>query len=188
VTADSRILTPGVLIDRDGTLNQDLGYVWRWEDFRWLEGAPEALLALKKAGLAIAVVTNQSGVARGLYREEDVSLLHERVNQDLFERVGVRIDAFYFCPHLPMAGCQCRKPSPFMLRKAAEDLGLELSRSYMVGDKLLDYQAGVNAGVRLSVLVRTGYGQGQEASLPAGAVVSDNLAEAARLIVSDAGF
>jgi D-glycero-D-manno-heptose 1,7-bisphosphate phosphatase len=185
VTAETRILSPGVLIDRDGTLNRDVGYVGHWEDFRWLDGAPEALLSLKKAGLPIAVITNQSGVAKGFYLEEDVSRLHERVNQDLFSRVQVKIDGFYVCPHHPRDGCQCRKPSPFMLRKAAEDLGLDLSRSYMVGDKLLDYQAGINAGVRLSLLVRTGYGQGQEALLPAGAVVADDVAEAARLILSD---
>lgn len=178
-------LAAGVLIDRDGTLNHDRGYLWRWEEFQWIQGAPEALASLKKAGFKLAAVTNQSGVARGVYKESDVIALHSKINEDLLKRFGIEIDAWYFCPHHPQHGCQCRKPSPGMLLEAAKDLGLDLSRSYMIGDKVLDYMAGVNAGVRLSVLVRTGYGRDDEGNLPKGALVVDDIGAAAALIIND---
>ena len=177
--------SPGVLIDRDGTLNRDRGYTWRWEDFEWIEGAPEALLSLRKAGLKLAAVTNQSGVARGIYKEADVRALHARADQFLQERLGLALDGWYFCPHLPGAGCQCRKPSPGMLRRAAADLGIDLSRSYMVGDKAMDFMAGLGAGVKMSILVRTGYGAAEEALIPEGAAVCDDFPAAARMILDD---
>jgi D-glycero-D-manno-heptose 1,7-bisphosphate phosphatase len=172
-------------LDRDGTLNHDVGFLWRWEDFRWIDGAPEALARLKAAGLRIAVVTNQSGVARGHYSESDVLALHRRIDSDLLERHGFAIDGWYFCPHMPDAGCACRKPSPGMLRKAAADLGLDLNRSYMAGDKIIDQLAGLNAGVRLSVLVRSGPEPAETDHPPERAPVADDLAAAAELILAD---
>jgi D-glycero-D-manno-heptose 1,7-bisphosphate phosphatase len=183
--APERKLAPGVLLDRDGTLNHDKGFVWRWSDFEWLEGAHEALARLKGAGLRLAAVTNQSGVARGLYGEADVRALHDRIDLDLIDRHGFKLDGWYYCPHMPDAGCECRKPGPGMLRRAAAELGIDLSRSYMVGDKLMDYLAGTAAGVRMSVLVLTGHGEGERPKLPAGAVVAGSLAEAAGLILAD---
>jgi D-glycero-D-manno-heptose 1,7-bisphosphate phosphatase len=142
-------LWPAIILDRDGVLNEDLGYVHRWADWRWLPGAKEALIALKKFGFKLAVATNQSGVARGLYEEKDVLALHDRVNEDLAES-GVAIDGFYYCPHHPYFGeirkCACRKPAPGLLFEAAKDLSLNLARSYFVGDSAADVIAGFAAG------------------------------------------
>ncbi|MDR1051311.1 MAG: HAD family hydrolase [Deltaproteobacteria bacterium] len=182
---DGRALRPAVFLDRDGTINRDIGYLYRHEDFVWIDGAPGALARLQKAGLALVVVSNQSGVARGLYGQEDVRELHRRINLDLRQNHGAGIDAWYFCPHLPDAGCPCRKPSPGMLLSAAEDLGLDLSRSYMVGDKELDVGAGLAAGVRFPVLVRAAYGLEAQGRLPAGVPVADDLPGAAELILKD---
>ncbi|MDR1111184.1 MAG: D-glycero-beta-D-manno-heptose 1,7-bisphosphate 7-phosphatase [Deltaproteobacteria bacterium] len=177
---------PAVFIDRDGTLNHDSGYLYKFEDFRWIEGVPEALSRLKAAGLALAVVTNQSGVARGIYSLADVRLIHERIDQDLRARQGMALDGWYFCPHHPDRGqCQCRKPAPGLLLAAAADLGLDIARSYMVGDKSLDVQAGLAAGVRLAILVLTGYGPQARKNLPEGTMVADSFPQAAELILSD---
>jgi D-glycero-D-manno-heptose 1,7-bisphosphate phosphatase len=177
-----------VLVDRDGTLNRDRGFLWRWSDFEWIEGVPEALASLRAAGFVLAAVTNQSGVARGRYTEADVAALHARIDLDLAGRIGSGLDGWYFCPHLPDAGCRCRKPSPGMLEAAARDLGLDLAASFMVGDKTLDVLAGLNAGVGRSILVRTGYGAADAAAVPAGVeVVDDFPAAAARVIALAAG-
>ncbi|MDR3155039.1 MAG: HAD family hydrolase [Deltaproteobacteria bacterium] len=173
---------PAVFLDRDGTLNLDRGYAWRWEDFEWLPGAVEALRLLQGQGLFVAVVTNQAGVARGLYRAEDVAALHRRVAADL-ERRGLAPPPFYHCPHHPdfTGPCGCRKPAPGMLLQAAADHGLDLSRSFMVGDKLSDLGAGLAAGC-VSILVRTGYGAGI-AALPPTALEAPDVLEASRLIL-----
>jgi len=168
-------LIPAVFLDRDGTLNRDKGYVHLWADWEWLPGAKEALALL--TGYKLVVVTNQAGVAKGLYSEEAVRELHARVNQDL----PAPLDAFYHCPHHPdfSGPCACRKPAPGLLTRAAAELGLDLARSFMVGDKLSDAAAGRAAGCR-SILVRTGHGRDLEA--PPGLATAENLLAAARLI------
>ncbi|MDR1545325.1 MAG: D-glycero-beta-D-manno-heptose 1,7-bisphosphate 7-phosphatase [Deltaproteobacteria bacterium] len=177
---------PAVLMDRDGTINHDVGYLWRWEDFRWIAGAPEALAALSRAGFALAVITNQSGVARGFYRDEDVLALHRSIQADLKARAGVDLDGWYHCPHLPDA-CSCRKPKPGLIERAASELGLDLSASYMIGDKAADAQAGLNAGVHRTILVRTGCGRQEEAERPPQTAAVDDLTAAAALILAEAG-
>ncbi|MDR2367390.1 MAG: D-glycero-beta-D-manno-heptose 1,7-bisphosphate 7-phosphatase [Deltaproteobacteria bacterium] len=177
---------PAVFIDRDGTLNRDNYYMYRFEDFRWIDGVPEALGRLKRAGLALAVVTNQSGINRNYYTERDVLELHRAIDQDLMAREGVTIDGWYHCPHNPnVEKCACRKPAPGMLLAAARDLSLDPARSYMVGDKLIDLQAGLAAGVRLPILVLTGYGQAERDRAPQGTVIRDDFPGAADYILKD---
>ncbi|MDR0622674.1 MAG: D-glycero-beta-D-manno-heptose 1,7-bisphosphate 7-phosphatase [Deltaproteobacteria bacterium] len=177
---------PAVFIDRDGTLNRDNSYVWKFADFIWLDGVPEALARLKRAGLILAVITNQSGINRGYYTAADVLALHRAVDRDLLERVGVTIDGWYHCPHIPQVeSCQCRKPKPGMILAAARDLSLDTARSYMVGDKTLDVLAGLAAGVKRSMLVRTGYGQSESRLVPQDTLVFDDFPRAADFILQD---
>lgn len=146
-------LRPAAFIDRDGVLNADLGYVSRVEDFHWLPGAVAALGRLQQAGHALVVVTNQSGIARGLYTQEDFDRLTAHMRVDLLTR-GIALDGVYACPHLPDAtvaayrsDCNCRKPKPGLIVQAIADLGLAPERSSLFGDKASDIAAGRAAGV-----------------------------------------
>ena len=148
-----------VFLDRDGVLNHDRGYVSRPEDFLWLPGAIEGLRALKEGGWRLIVVTNQSGIARGLYGPAEYDNLTSWMHADLAMQ-GVSLDGVYHCPHLPDAPlaawcrqCDCRKPAPGMLRRAARDLELDLSQCVMVGDKPSDIAAGRAAGVAACIRI-----------------------------------
>lgn len=152
-----------VFLDRDGTINEEVHYLHRPEDLRLLPGAAEAIRMLKEAGFTLIVITNQAGVARGYYTCGDVEALHVYMNKQLQKEGGV-IDAFYYCPHHPLHGigeykvvCHCRKPDIGMFEMAEKDFAVDKSRSYMIGDKELDIEAGHNYGVE-SILVGTGYG------------------------------
>jgi len=173
-------LRRAVFLDRDGTINVEKDYLYRCEDFAFLPGVDAAIRRLKEAGFVVVVTTNQSGVARGYYSEEDVRRLHEHLQQ-LLRQQRTEVDAFYFCPHHPTAGlgayrrdCDCRKGSPGMLLQAAKEHALDLSRSFMVGDKCADVEAGERAGCT-PLLVRTGYGRTDEkkVALPASQIVDD---------------
>jgi D-glycero-D-manno-heptose 1,7-bisphosphate phosphatase len=153
---------PAVFLDRDGTLIEDAHFLARPEQVWLLPGAVAAVARLNRRGTPVVVVTNQSGVARGLFPEAAVHAVHAHLSRLLAEH-GARIDAFYHCPHHPKAAvaayrlaCACRKPRPGMLVAAARDLGLDLARSWMIGDKPDDAGAGAAAGCR-AVLVRTGH-------------------------------
>ncbi len=181
-------MAKAVFLDRDGTINIELEFLHRPEDFVFIPGAPQAIRLFNDAGFVVIVVTNQSGIARGYYDEAAVHRLHNHVDAEL-ARFGARVDAYYFCPHHPEYGigdygkeCECRKPKPGMLFRAAADFSLNLAESYMIGDKLLDVQAGLNAGCR-SLLVSTGYGAEAAAGLPEGIPVYDDLLAAARAII-----
>lgn len=149
-----------VFADRDGTLVIERGYLSDPDDLELLPGVPEAIHSLRAAGLAVVVVSNQSGVGRGLFPLSRVYQAMARLRH-ILRAHGAELDAIYFCPHRPEAGCDCRKPGIGLLLRAAEDLQLSLARSAFVGDKLLDVQTGHNAGA-LGVLVRTGYGRDEE--------------------------
>jgi D-glycero-D-manno-heptose 1,7-bisphosphate phosphatase len=146
---------PALFLDRDGVLNEDPGYVHRWEDFRWIPGARAAVAAFNRAGWWVFVVTNQSGVGRGYYGEDDVVALHAKMSEAL-ARDDARIDAFYYCPQHPEAQVEAyrhpdppdRKPNPGMLLRAIREWPVDLSRSIMVGDKDADMEAARRAGVR----------------------------------------
>jgi len=149
-----------VFLDRDGTLNVEKEYLYRCEDWEWIPGAVAAIRAFNRLGLLTVVITNQAGIGRRYYQESDVATLHAHV-QALLAREDARIDAFFHCPHRPatdgQAPCACRKPAPGLLLRAQRELDLDLSRSFLIGDKAIDVQAGRTVGVP-SILVATGYG------------------------------
>jgi D-glycero-D-manno-heptose 1,7-bisphosphate phosphatase len=151
-----------IFLDRDGVINKDHGYVHTVDDFEYIEGVFDACLALKKMGFKLVVVTNQSGIARGLYSEDDFHRLTEWMDWNFADK-GVDLDGIYYCPHHSEKGlgeyrqdCDCRKPKPGMLNSAAQFLKLDLSQSVMVGDKADDMKAAKAAGVPIRILVRTG--------------------------------
>lgn len=168
-----------VFLDRDGTINVDVGYAHRIDQWQWIQGSREAILRLKAAGYLVVVVTNQSGIARGMYGAADVEALHAFANHQL----GGAVDAFYYCRHDDADACDCRKPQPGMLRAGAKDLGIDLAQSWMVGDKAIDVAAGIAAGARgLRVL------SGMEVDIAAGETlgvdVFSNLATAVDRILA----
>jgi D-glycero-D-manno-heptose 1,7-bisphosphate phosphatase len=175
-----------VFIDRDGTINVEKEYLYLPGDFEFIPGAAKAIQLLNGAGFLVVVVTNQSGVARGYYTEEDVHLLHRYAAAQL-EHSGSRVDAWFYCPHHPSGRgsyalpCRCRKPQPGMLLEAARRFEIDLDSSIMIGDKLVDVEAGRAAGCR-AILVRTGYGRDEEKRLPADIEVCDDLLAAAELV------
>ena len=157
---------PGVFLDRDGTICEEVGYVNHVSRCALLPGSAEAIRLLNGAGLAVAVVTNQAGVARGYFDEGLILAVHDRL-RSLLAVERARIDGIYYCAHHPTAGeppyrmdCECRKPKAGLLRRAAAELGLDLARSYLVGDSSRDILAAAAAGVT-PVLVLTGYGRGE---------------------------
>lgn len=178
-------LNKAIFLDRDGTINVEKDYLINPADLVLLPGAGEALRRGQEAGFLLIVVTNQSGVARGYFTASAVEDLHDHLQNELFS-FGVRIDAFYLCPHHPEHGdgpCHCRKGEPGMLLQAARDHRIDLAASWMIGDKLSDVEAGINAGCR-SILVRSGYGVLAEQGLPPSSLVADSLTEAIELILA----
>jgi len=170
---------PAVFLDRDGVINRRLpgDYVRRWEDFEFLRGARAGLRLLREAGLLLVVITNQRGIGRGLMSEADLAAVHERM-QAALARAGAAVDAIFHCPHDSAAGCDCRKPRPGMIEAARRRFGVDLARSWVVGDSLTDLEAGRAAGVRGILVVPRG---GQH---PPGVTTAGSLLAAARAIVS----
>src|SRR6266850_2579023 len=146
-----------VFLDRDGTIMEDSNYVGDIERVVLIPSAPAALKRLREAGYKLFVVTNQSGVGRGYFTREAVEAIHAHLDE-YFGRTGVRFDRYYVCPHHPEDNCDCRKPKPKFLLDAAREYGLDLARSFMVGDRPTDIQAGVSAGTK-TILVLTGAGR-----------------------------
>jgi D-glycero-D-manno-heptose 1,7-bisphosphate phosphatase len=168
-----------VFLDRDGTLMEDTGYVRRADDVHLYADAREALAELKAAGFKLVIVTNQSGIGRGIFSDAEYRAVHK----ELLRQLGAGlIDATYFCPDHPDHATERRKPAPGMLLEAARDHGLDLARSFMVGDKAADVEAGRRAGVAGSILVRTGVGEADAARAGAD-VMADNLSAAAAWIL-----
>ena len=154
-----------VFLDRDGTLDEDVGYMHTQEQFSWVPGARDALCLFKKEGYLLIVLSNQSGVARGYFTEADVLAIHQYMQEQLRQSCGIEIDAFYYCPHHPEGtvdgyrqACACRKPGTGMFERAAAELSLDPERSFVIGDNVTDILPGVRLGCR-TILVRTGYGQ-----------------------------
>lgn len=186
---------PAVFIDRDGTLNEDVGYPGRPDQVRIFERSYEAVRRLNRAGFVTVVVTNQSGVGRGYFSEKDVNIVHQAVAEAMAAR-GARLDAFYYCPHYVGSkdpayalDCGCRKPKPGLGRRAAADLKLDLAASYMVGDKVEDIEFAAALGVT-PVLVLTGYGEESRRRLaetgPAPAFVAADIQAAVDWILGQA--
>jgi D-glycero-D-manno-heptose 1,7-bisphosphate phosphatase len=154
-TAPPSPLRPALFLDRDGVLNEDHGYVYRWEDFRWISGSRETVAAFNRAGWLVIVVTNQSGVGRGFYTEDAVHALHARMAEDVAE-AGGRFDAFYHAPQHPDAPLDAyrhpdppdRKPNPGMILRALSEWPIDREASLLVGDKPSDLEAALRAGIR----------------------------------------
>ncbi len=167
------------LIDRDGVLNEDRAYVHRIEDFQFIPGAIAALQRLQQAGFLLVLITNQSGIARGLFTEADYHRLDRYIREQLSQS-GVSLDSVQYCPHLPDAAvgqyrrdCECRKPRPGMILEAAALLNIDLAQSFLVGDRASDIDAGRAAGVGRCFLVRSGQKFSAADALLADAVYDD---------------
>lgn len=176
-----------VFLDRDGTINVEKEYLYQIGDFEFIPGVPEAIRLINQSGAMVVVVTNQSGVARGYYTEDDVINLHRHISREL-ERSGAHVDVWLYCPHHPdgrgsyALPCNCRKPLPGMLLEAAARYDIDLENSIMIGDKLADIEAGQAVGCR-TILVRTGYGAKEEQHLGPQAIVSDDLLSAVKYLL-----
>lgn len=169
-------------LDRDGVINMDRAYVHRWEDFEFVAGSIEAMKRLSDAGYALVIVTNQSGIARGMYTEDEYHLLTRQMCEALAS-AGVNVAGVYHCPHHPKGSvpgldveCDCRKPAPGMVLRAASELGLSLPDSLMVGDKLSDVQAARAAGVGRVYAVRSDNAESIGADAGADSTFADLLA------------
>lgn len=183
-----------VFLDRDGTLIEESGYLDSLERLVFFPFSVDAVRVLNRAGFAVLVITNQAGIARGIVKESFVAEAHRHI-ADHLQAGGATIDGFYYCPHYPTgvvekyrSACDCRKPQPGLLRRAAKDLDLDLARSFVVGDRWHDVAAGQAVGAR-GVLVRTGLGWKDEAAPRAGTVpdtIVDNLMDAAAWILQQA--
>jgi D-glycero-D-manno-heptose 1,7-bisphosphate phosphatase len=170
-------LSPAVFLDRDGTLMRDVDYCGDPKDVDVFENVPEALRRLKGRGYKLFIITNQSGMGRGYFAEEQ----YRGVEREVLRQIGEGlIGATYFCPHRPEDACRCRKPSPEMIFTAARDHDVDLARSFFIGDKNSDMECGRNAGVK-TILVRTGYGKSADEKLAD--FVAQDLNEAVDMIL-----
>ena len=188
-------LRPAIFLDRDGTVTDEVGYINHISRAKVYPFAPDAVRILKSTGLPVIIVTNQSGVGRGYFTEEMVGQVHLVVEETL-RAAGTGIDAYYYCPHHPSATvkgyrqeCRCRKPGTGMPEEAAERFGIDLSRSYVVGDTYRDMKMGFAIGAR-TVMLMTGYGRGEYEyrrgewfRMPD--LIAENLLDAAKLIVQE---
>ena len=178
-----------VFLDRDGTIIEEKDYLSDPDRVVLFPGAAEALKRLQNAGFKLFVVTNQSGIGRGYYAVGDMHRVHARLLEEL-GRHGVHIEKIYFAPEAPEQPSRGRKPSPQFLYDARDEFGVDLAQSYMIGDKLIDLECGWNAGVKRSILVRTGYGAELErtaADKLTGAMVVNDLVAATEWILSTHG-
>ncbi len=158
-------MTPAVFLDRDGTINEQMGYINHISRFHLLAGAADAIGKLNRAGIPVVVVTNQSGLARGYFPESLLVDVHEKMEKQLAMQ-DAHVDGIYICPHHPEAkeekfrkNCNCRKPKNGLFESAAKDLHIDLARSYVVGDRWSDLKAADKCRAK-GVLVLTGYGRG----------------------------
>lgn len=175
-----------VFLDRDGTINVDHNYLSDPAQLEIIPGAGPALRRLMDAGFLLFIVTNQSGIGRGYYTVEDMHRVNERLSAELVKD-GVRFEKIYFAPEAPEQPSRGRKPSPQFLFDARDEFGVDLTQSYMIGDKLIDLECGWNAGVKKSILVRTGYGaevERKNGGALASAIVAEDLAQAASAILT----
>jgi D-glycero-D-manno-heptose 1,7-bisphosphate phosphatase len=180
--------SPAVFLDRDGTINEEMGYINHLSRFRVFPQAAPAIRRLNEAGLKVVVISNQSGVARGYFSPALMEQVHRQLD-GLLAAGGARLDGLYLCTHSPDEGCSCRKPKPELLLRAARELDLDLKRSYLVGDRFNDLATAANAGVK-PILVLTGYGRGElefngDKAPVRPVYVAQDLLDAAEWIVAD---
>jgi D-glycero-D-manno-heptose 1,7-bisphosphate phosphatase len=178
---------PAIFIDRDGTLIAEKNYLHKPEEVQFIEGAIAALQRALEAGFEIVMVTNQAGVGRGYFTLDDVTKVHNHIAREMSAQQVAMLHV-YVAPEAPDTPSRGRKPSPQFLFDARDTYNLDLSRSYMIGDKIIDLECGWNAGVRRSILVRTGYGtkvEQNEKDQLRNAIVVDDLCDAIDWILKD---
>ncbi len=169
-----------VFIDRDGTLIEEVNFLSRLEDLRFFDYTNEAIRLLKENGFLIIVVTNQSGIGREIFVESAMHAIHAQIQIELTEK----LDAFYFCPHLPTDNCACRKPNLGMIEAACANFDIDLDNSWIIGDKAIDVETGFNAGIK-TALVLTGYGKKAVETLKRKPdLIAENLLEAVKSITN----
>ena len=188
-------MNKAVFLDRDGTINEEMGYINHVSRFKIFKFVPEAIKILNNAGYLVIVVTNQSGLARGYFDENLINMLHASLLKKV-QKKSAKIDAIYFCPHHPTEGiqryrinCDCRKPKPGMIKQAQKEFDINLNKSIMIGDRYKDVEFGKQLGLK-TIMVLTGYGLGEYTfqrhlwnEQPD--LVCNNLLEAAQIIKSD---
>ena len=175
-------LRSAVLLDRDGVIVRDVGYLTDPNDLVLLNGAAEGIRRLQDC-FRIVVITNQAAIAKGLLDQEGLDAIHDTLVHDLQEQ-GTFLDAIYACPHCPEDGCSCRKPEPGMLLRASVDLGIDLTASYMIGDKGSDLAAGQRAGVKATILIPSSQtGSSHDSIVVKPTFVANDLIQAARAIL-----
>jgi D-glycero-D-manno-heptose 1,7-bisphosphate phosphatase len=187
-----------VFLDRDGTINEEVGYLDSLDKLKIIPSAYEAIKLINESGMKVVVISNQAGVARGFFTEEFVTILNTTIQSDLNKK-GAKIDKFYYCPHHPTEGkgiylqdCNCRKPAPGMLLQATQELNLDLAHSYFVGDRFIDMETAKNVGAK-GILVKTGYGEdllqndGPDTATPENTpdFIAADILEAVQLILKD---
>lgn len=168
-----------VFLDRDGTLIEEVNFLHRVEDLQFFSYTQTAIEKLKENGFLVIIVTNQSGIGRKIY---DAAAMHA-IHDEIQKKLGDKIDAFYFCPHLPDASCACRKPNLGMIENAARDFEIDFENSWMIGDKVIDVETGLGAGIK-TALVLTGYGRKAAETLEKKpTIIAENLLEAVSGII-----
>ena len=185
----------GIFLDRDGTISEEVGYVDMVEKFSIYSFSSKAIKRLNDLGVKVIIVTNQAGIAKGLYTEETLHSIHEKM-REILKKEGARIDAVYYCPHHPEGkidsyrlDCNCRKPKNGLLLKASRELNLNLKDCFIVGDKIRDIKAGNSLGIK-SILVLTGYGKEDLETINSNDsekpdFVTENLLEASEIICNE---
>jgi D-glycero-D-manno-heptose 1,7-bisphosphate phosphatase len=177
-----------IFMDRDGTVSEEVGYMYHTHMYKPFPWAGPAIRKINESGMKAILITNQSGVERGYFPESQVHEVHEILRAELSKH-NATLDAVYYCPHHPETGCECRKPRAGMLLRAQKELGIDLSRSYVIGDKYLDVGVAHAAGAT-SVLVLTGYGRAEHAQFKDQPLqphfIAENLLDAVESILSGA--
>jgi D,D-heptose 1,7-bisphosphate phosphatase len=171
-----------IFLDRDGTVAPDVKYCRRPEDFNLFPDAGEAVKLLNNHGFKVIIITNQSGIARGYFTEQTLGRIHQKMIDEL-NLHGAKLDAIYYCPHHPDDGCECRKPKTALFRQAAQEMDIEFSLSYVIGNSSLDIKAGKTMCCK-TVLVTTGSKQEFDKLIPSD-YVADSLIQATRWIIKD---
>ena len=155
-------MNKAVFFDRDGVLNEEVGYLWEFEKFKWMDGAREAIKFCNERGILAVVVTNQGGIAKGLYTARDVDNISRHMQKDL-AKLGAYIDAFFYCPHHPQGiipglnfACSCRKPPPGLILHACKNMNIDPAQAILFGDSERDIQAAANAKLRAGIFFTGG--------------------------------
>lgn len=180
----SKIQNPAVFLDRDGTINEDTGYIDSPERLALIDGAASAIKKLNSKGFKVIVITNQSGVGRGYFSKEAADAVNKEL-EEVLKKQGVHLDGIYYCPHHPDDNCECRKPKIGLLEKAKKDLDIDFKKSYIVGDKVSDVELAHNIGCK-DILVLTGEGMKHKKMLKyKPSYVAQDLKDAVEWIIKD---